>query len=65
MNLENFQYAKTKITALRLLDIASPEQLDILRHFRAHNYYNNPVKLANNPTIVKDSILVSSIILKL
>ena len=34
INLENFQYAKTKITALSLIDFSSKELHDVINHLR-------------------------------
>lgn len=58
MRLENFQYSKTKITALRLIDMSSHELADILRYYKGHSYFGNKEKLEDS-TVVKNSILVS------
>ena len=62
MNVENFQYSNTKIVALRLVDPHSVELADIFRHFRQHNYFNNPAKIHSKSIYSSTSVTSTTFI---
>ncbi|XP_075590538.1 glutamate receptor ionotropic, kainate 2 isoform X2 [Dermatophagoides farinae] len=61
INLENFQYAKTKITALSLIDFSSKELHDVINHLRfSYRFRSLPQPSSSLSSILSKSTTTST-----